>query len=213
MRPLQAKVTAIEHYPVPTTKKELQWFLGLVGYYRSFCRNFSTVVAPLTDLLKGKVKYIWSLSCQQAFDNVKSVLCSPPVLAAPCMDQPFQLHVDASDVGAGAVLFQSDTQGVERPVSFYSKKFNSFQLNYSVIEKETLSLIWALQHFEVYVDSSVPLVVYPDHNPITFLHSVHCPNRRLMRRILFLQAYCLDIRYIKGSENIVADALARAPCS
>ncbi len=210
---VQAKVSAIEEYPVPTTKKELQRFLGLVGYYRSFCKNFSTVVAPLTDLLKGKARFVWSASCQQAFDNVKSVLCSPPVLAAPCRDRPFQLHVDASDVGAGAVLFQADGSGVERPVSFYSKKFNSFQLNYSVIEKETLALIWALQHFDVYVGSSVPLVVYTDHNPITFLHSVHCPNRRLMRWMLYLQSYCLDIRHIKGSDNVVADALSRAPSS
>lgn len=67
---------------------------------------------------------------------MKSVLCSPPVLVAPCMDRLFKLHVDASDVGAGAVLFQCDDSGVERPVSFYSKKFNSFQLNYSVLEKD-----------------------------------------------------------------------------
>ncbi|KAL3052737.1 hypothetical protein OYC64_005293 [Pagothenia borchgrevinki] len=126
------------------------------------------------------------------------------------MVQPFQLHVDASDVGTGAVLFQADGSGVDRPVSFYSKKFNSFQLNYSVIEKETLALIWALQHFDLYVGSSVPLVVYTDHNPITFLHSVCCPNRRLMRWMLYLQAYCLDIRHIKGSDNVVADALSRA---
>lgn len=210
---VEAKVSAITKYPVPTTKKELQRFLGLVGYYRSFCKNFSTVVAPLTDLLKGKARYVWSDVCQQAFGNVKSVLSSPPVLAAPCMVRPFQLHVDASDVGTGAVLFQADGSGVDRPVSFYSKKFNSFQLNYSVIEKETLALIWALQHFDVYVGSSVPLVVYTDHNPITFLHSVCCPNRRLMRWMLYLQAYCLDIRHIKGSDNVVADALSRAPSS
>lgn len=108
---------------------------------------------------------------------MKAVLCSPPVLAASRMDWPFQLQVDASDVDAGAVLFQCDDSGVDRPVSFYSKKLNYFQSNYSVIEKETLALIWALQHFEVYIDSgSVPLVVYTDHNPITFLHSLHCPN-------------------------------------
>lgn len=206
---VQAKVSAVEEYPAPTTKKELQRFLGLVGYYRSFCKNFSTVVAPLTDLLKGSARFVWSSSCQRAFDDIKSVLCSSPVLAAPRMDHPFELQVDASDVGAGAVLLQKDTNGVGRPVSFYSKKFNAFQLNYSVIEKETLALIWALQHFDVYVGSSVPLVVYTDHNPLTFLHSVHCPNRRLMRWMLYLQSYCLDIRHIKGSENVVADALSR----
>lgn len=114
----------------------------------------------------------------------------------------------------GPFCFKPMMGGVERPVCFYSKKFNAFQLNYSVIEKETLALLLALQHFEVYLDSgSVPLVVYTDHNPITFLHSLRCPNRRLMRWVLFLQPYCLDIRHIKGSENVVADALSRAPCS
>lgn len=79
-------------------------------------------------VFKGKAKYQWSHCCQEAFDNVKSVLCSPPVLAAPHMDQPFLLHVDAIDVGAGAVLFQCDDNGVERPVSFFSKKCNSSKL-------------------------------------------------------------------------------------
>ena len=104
-------------------------------------------MAPLTDLLKARAKYIWSGSCQQSFDNVRTVLCSPPVLMAPCMNRPFALQVDASDVGAGAVLFQSGSDGVERPVSFFSRKFSSYQINYSVIEKESLALIWALQHF------------------------------------------------------------------
>ncbi|XP_027894500.1 uncharacterized protein LOC114157600 [Xiphophorus couchianus] len=115
VRPVEAKVTSILQYPVPTTKKELKRFLGLVGYYRSFCKNFFTVVSPLTDLLKDKVKYTWSASCQKAFDDLKSVLCSSPVLAAPRLDHPFDLHVDASDVGAGAVLFQQDDDGVDRP--------------------------------------------------------------------------------------------------
>lgn len=83
------------------------------------------------------------------FENVKSLLCSAPVLAAPHFDCPFILKVDASHVGAGAVLMQTDEHGVERAVSFFSKKFNQHQLNYSVVEKEALSLVWALQHFAV----------------------------------------------------------------
>ena len=59
--PVQAKVQAVSEFPPPTTKKELQRFLGLVGYYRSFCRNFSTVVFPLTELLKGGAKFVWLL--------------------------------------------------------------------------------------------------------------------------------------------------------
>ena len=211
VRPVRAKVHAIDSYPVPTTKKELMRFLGLVGYYRAFCRNFSSVVAPLTDLLKGKVPFVWSTRCQLAFDRVRSLLCSEPVLAAPRLDQPFQLQVEASQVGAGAVLLQLDEQGIERPVSYFSRKFNTYQLNYSVIEKEALALIWALQHFYVYVGVGVPLVVYTDHNPLTFLHSMQCPNQRLMRWCLFLQDFCLDVRHIKGTDNVVADALSRAP--
>ena len=113
--------------------------------------------------------------------------------------------------GAGAVLLQLDEQGIERPVSYFSRKFNTYQLNYSVIEKEALALIWALQHFYVYVGVGVPLVVYTDHNPLTFLHSMQCPNQRLMRWCLFLQDFCLDVRHIKGTDNVVADALSRAP--
>lgn len=163
--PVQAKVMAVQHFPPPSTKKELMRFLGMVGYYRGFCKNFSTVVVPLTNLLKTKVPFVWSTDCQEAFDGIKSLLCSTPVLAAPRFDHPFVLQVDASFVGAGAVLLQADEQGVDRQISFFSKKFNRYQLNYSVIEKEALSLIWALQHFAVYVDSGVkPIVVYTDHN-------------------------------------------------
>lgn len=93
-------------------------------------------------------------------------------------------------------------------MSFYSRKFNSFQVNYSVIEKEALALIWALQHFAVYIGSSVPLVAYMDHDPVTFL-SVQCPNMRLMRWMLYLQPYSLDIGHVRGLDNVVADALSK----
>ena len=209
--PVQAKVEAVSKFPQPTTKKELQRFLGLVGYYRSFCKNFSSVVFPLTELLKGNVKFVWSVDCQQAFENVKALLCTCPVLAAPCFDAPFQIQVDASQVGAGAVLLQEGEEGVLRPVCFFSRKFNSYQSNYSVIEKEALALIWAIQHFEVYVGGAAPIVVFTDHNPLTFLKSLKSPNQRLVRWALFLQAFNLDIRHIKGTDNIQADALSRAP--
>lgn len=214
VRPVAAKVLAIEQYPIPTTKKELMRFLGLVGYYRCFCQNFSSVVAPLTDLLHKNVKFVWSPVCQQAFEHVKRLLCVAPVLAAPHPAQPFQLHVDASHEGAGAVLAQQDDLGICRPVSYFSKKFNKHQLNYSVIEKETLALILALKHFDVYLSGSAVITVYTDHNPLTFLASLKNSNQRLIRWSLFLQSYSLDIQYVKGKDNIVADALSRRPfCS
>lgn len=183
-------------------------FLGVVGYYRGFCKNFSTVVAPLTGLLSSKVKFDWSSQCQIAFENEKGLISSAPVLAVPRLDEPFQLHVDASKFGAGTALLQAGPDGVDHPVGFFSRKFNSYQLNYSIVEKEALALIWALQYFEVYFGGGKPLVVSTDHNPLMFLHSLQNPNQRLMRWCLFLQPSNLDIRHIKGSDNIVADALS-----
>lgn len=131
---VNAKIKAIQEYPAPTTKKDLMHFLFyLVGYYRSFCPNFLSFVAPLTDLLKTKAKFLWSSNCVLSFENVKYLLCSSAVLAAPCLER-FSLHVNINQVGAGIVLQQADEQGVVHPVSFISSKFNSYQLNYSVVE-------------------------------------------------------------------------------
>lgn len=118
------------------------------------------------------------------------LLSTAPVLAAPRFGSTFQIQVDASQVGAGAVLLQTDDDGVDHPVSYFSRKFHSHQVHYSAIEKETLALIWALQHFDVYLTSdTAPIVVFSDHNPLTFLHSLQRPNQRLVRWSLFLQPY------------------------
>ena len=174
------------------------------------CPSFSSVVAPLTDLLKSSVKFDWTFVCQSAFESVKALLISSTVLAAPQLNRPFKLHVDASQVGAGAVLLQEDEQGVDLPVSFFSRKFLSYQSSFSVIVKEALGFNWALQHFDVYVGGTVSLVVYSDYNPLT-LQSLQNPSQWSMRWALFLQPFNLDIRYIKGLHNVIADALSRAP--
>lgn len=170
------------------------------------------MVSPLTNLLKAQAEFIWSTQCQEAFEAVKGLLCSAPVLKAPYFGQPFTLQVDASQIGAGAVFLQENDEGVECPVSFFSRKFNKLQQNYSVIEKEVLAIIWALQHFEVYVCSGLtPLTVFTDHNLLTFLKCFQNPNEHLMRWALFLQPYNLDITHISGKDNVIADALSRAP--
>lgn len=171
---MHAKVLAVAQFPQSVTKKELMRFLGMVGYYRCFSKSFSTVVALLMDFLKARAPFVWSPNCQ-AFENVKSLLCAASLLATPHFDQSFILQVDVSNVGARAVLIQLDEQGVDRVISFFSKQFNRHYVNYLVVEKETLALIWALQHFAVYVGSGVtPVVVYTDYNPLTFLHTLQC---------------------------------------
>ncbi len=182
----------------------------MVGYYRNFCKNCSTVVTPLTNLLSPKQTFAWTEECQLAFENVKALMCNSPVLAGPQFKRAFKLEVDASAVGAGAVLLQEGADGVDHPVCFFSRKFNKHQINYSTIEKETLALLLALQFFEVYLGSSnLPTLVYTDHNPLVFLSRMYNANQRLMRWALFVQSYNLEIHHKKGIENVLADALSR----
>lgn len=208
--PVAAKVQAILEFPTPQTRRELRRFLGMAGYYRAFCRNFSDIVAPLTSLVSPKTPFQWSEKCQSSFEAAKALLCSAPVLAAPNFVRPFKLEVDASALGAGAVLLQEDDRGIDHPVCYFSKKFLKHQLHYSTIEKEALALLLALQHFEVYLRSSpVPTIVFSDHNPLVFLTQMQNSNQRLMRWSLLLQDFNVEIRYKKGLENIMADALSR----
>uniref|UniRef100_A0AAQ4PM80 Gypsy retrotransposon integrase-like protein 1 n=1 Tax=Gasterosteus aculeatus aculeatus TaxID=481459 RepID=A0AAQ4PM80_GASAC len=210
VRPLEEKIAAITSFPVPTTRRELRRFLGMTGYYRGFCRNFSSVVAPMTDLISPLVKFVWSDMCQIAFECCKALLCNAPVLSAPDFNKSFSIEVDASSIAAGAVLTQMDSEGLVHPVGFFSKKFNSAQMRYSTIEQETLALLLALQFFEVYVGSSAePVMVYTDHNPLVFLHRMHNHNQRLMRWSLIITNYNLVIHHKKGTENVFADALSR----
>lgn len=138
------------------------------------------------------------------------MLCHPPVLKAPDFTQPFKLEVDASAVGAGPILLQEDATGIDHPVCYFLRKFTTHPLKYSTIEKETLSLLQALQHFEVYVGSStMPTVVYTDHNPLTFLARMYNHNQQLMRWALLLEVFNLLIRHKRGVENVMADALSR----
>ena len=207
--PLESKIEAIGSYTIPQNKKSLMRFLGIAGFYLRFCPNFSHIVSSLTNLLKKEVRYVWSEECQRAFESVKAVLTNNPVLKAPDFDLAFLLYCDASDVGIGAVLVQLGEDGIEHPVSYYSKKLNGAQSRYSTVEKEALALLLSLQHFSVYLGKTNRVVVYTDHNPLTFLARMKTGNQRLLRWALTLQEHNLDVRHIKGSENVVSDALSR----
>ena len=210
IRPIHAKVDAIVNFPVPTNKSQLMRFLGMVGYYRKFCNNFAVVAEPLTRLLQKKQTYIWKEDQRAAFGKVKRLLTSAPVLAMPDFKRPFIIHVDASDLGLGAVLMQESIEKLEHPIGYFSQKFNKSQKNYSTSEKEALALILSLQHFEFFiVPAKFPIDIYTDQNPLVFLNRIKNKNQRSLRWSLFLQEYNLNIMHIPGRRNVVADALSR----
>ena len=133
--PIKDEVKSIIDYTIPKNTKSLMRFLGMAGYYRKFCKKFSEITAPLTELLKKGVKHHWSEAYHKSFDKVKNLLCLEPIVSSPNFSKPFRLAVDTSDVGVGAVLLQSDDEDIEHPVCYFLKKFNVYQKNYSTVEK------------------------------------------------------------------------------
>ena len=110
VRPLDANIQPIAKFSIPTSRKELAGYLGMAGYYRNFCLNFSEIAAALTNLLNKKVKFVWTDDCQLAFDRVKLLLQKSPVLKIPNYEKPFKLIIDSSDV-AGSVLVEEASDG------------------------------------------------------------------------------------------------------
>ena len=132
------------------------------------------------------------------------MLSSKPVLQALDFHKQFSLMVNASHMGAGAALMQVDEKGIEHPVSYFSHKFNQHQVNYSTIEKEALALLLALQHFDVYLNTTLyPVIIYTDHNPLKN------SNQRLLRWSMLYQQYNMEIHHFHGRDNVIADALSR----
>ena len=210
LTPIDSKVEAILNYPAPTTRREVQRYLGMIGYYRRFIKDFSQLAAPLTDLTSSKKTFHWTEDCQEAFETLKRFLIKDPILRTPDFNKPFELQVDASNDGIGAVLLQ-DFEGQKHPICYHSAKLKAHQRSYSTPEKEALALISALEKFYVYLGSSgQKIMVYSDHNPLKFVHQFKLKNQRLTRWALALQPYDLEIQHIKGCNNVFADALSRA---
>ena len=209
LSPPSAKVTAIMEMEVPHTKRQVRRFLGAVGYYRRYVKNFADLTFPLTELLKKGQAFKWTDQCEESFRNLQRVLCSSPVLASPDFDKTFKLACDASNVAVGAVLLQEDAKGVDHPVAYFSKKLSPAQKNYATVEKELLSIILALQHFNFYLLPSEPVIIFTDHRPLSYLSSFRLKNQRLTRWSLYLQNFNISVVHVKGVDNVLADALSR----
>ncbi|CAM4623943.1 unnamed protein product [Caretta caretta] len=209
INPLQAKVDAIQKWPVPKSKKQVQSFLSLVGYYRRFVPQYSQITAPLTDLTKKKQPNAiqWTEECQKAFNQLKVTLMSDPVLRAPDFDKLFLVNTDASEHGVGAVLMQEGPDQEFHPVVFLSKKLSERESNWSVTEKECYTIVYALEKLRPYI-CGWHFHLQTDHAALQWLHTATGNNKNLIWWSLALQDFDFDIQHISGASNKVADALS-----
>jgi hypothetical protein len=149
----------------------------------------------------------WGLKQEAAFDEVKRILSSEPILKLPDLSKEFILQTDASNIGIGACLMQ-EYDGIRHPVRYASKKLLAREQNYSVGEREALAIVWAVSKFHQFLYGQ-HFILESDHRPLEYISSTHSSNPKVMRWSLALQPYRYTVRYIRGSDNIIADYLSR----
>ena len=213
------KIEVVKNWPVPSNLHELQQYLGFVGFYRKFVKNFSKIAHPLFKLLRGtgtskkktkSAQFEWTEEQQAAFEKLKHMLTSTPILGYANYKRPFQIHIDASMSGLGAVLYQTQDD-IPRVIAYASRSLKPSEVHYPAHKLEFLALKWAIsdkfhdylygQHFDVYTDN----------NPLTYVLTTARLDATGHRWLARLSMYDFDIHYKSGKTNQDADALSRLP--
>ena len=208
--PNPEKVRAVQEFQVPSNVKKVREFLGIAGYYRRFIPCFAKVAGPLHALLRQDIPFIWTPQCQSAFDRLKELLVTHPVLAYPCFAKPFVLHTDASGQGLGAVLEQEQEDGQLHPVAYASRTLSPAESRYGITELEALALVWAAKYFRAYLLGQ-HCIVYTDHAPLQAMFRAKHSSGKWARWAGVVAELDLEIRYRPGRVNLNADALSRSP--
>lgn len=207
VKPNPEKIVAVKNFPIPKTTKEIKSFLGLVGYYRRFIKDFAKITKPMTQCLRKGVKIIHSPEFLNAFGHCKNLLINAPILQYPDFSKPFLLTTDASNYALGAVLSQG-TLPTDKPIAYASRTLNESETRYSTIEKELLAVVWACKYFRPYLFGR-KFFIYTDHRPLVWLFNLKEPGSKLVRWRLKLEEFDYQIIYKKGRQNCNADALSR----
>ena len=208
IKPQERLVTAILNFQRPERKKDVRSFLGLAGFYRNFIPKFADISRPLNNLISDNVKFQWDDACEQAFIELKQSLSSYPVLAFPRLGEPFVIDVDASDIAFGGVLMQKGSDNFMHPVAYFSDSVKASQKGWAPTTKEAFTLVLAVRHWYVYL-SGTRFILNSDHNPLVYLRSQKDPRGKFSRWVLELEEFDYVVKYIRGTDNIRADALSR----
>ena len=215
IKPDPGLIATIEKFPVPTSIKNVQAFLGLTGYYRRFIQNYAKIAEPLFKLLRGhqasstRSSLEWTDHCTSAFEILKRHLTSPPIMQPPNFSYPFILELDACEYGIGCVLSQ-EYDNKTYVIAYASRTLTTPERKYSAVEREALAIVWATKHFRQYLEGG-PVIVRSDCKALQWLQTARDPTGRLARWAMKLSPYHLIIQHRAGSKNPNGDFMSRYP--
>ena len=202
IQPVPKKVEAIHNIAPPKNKKELRGSIGMVNYYRDmWIRQSDSTLVPLTALTSKEAKWQWTEVEQKAFDTMKKIVSRETLLAYPNFSEPFEIHTDASDTQLGVVISQHG-----KPIAFYSRKSTPAQTCYTITERELLAIVKTLKQFRNFLLGQ-KIRVFTDHKNLTY--KTFNMEERVTHWHLILKEYGPELVYVKGKNNVVADALSQ----
>ncbi|WVZ76299.1 hypothetical protein U9M48_024286, partial [Paspalum notatum var. saurae] len=198
-----SKVEDVFNWKQPEAVTEIRSFLGLAGYYHRFIKDFSKTAKPMTSLTKKNVKYVWNSNSEEAFQTLKRLLTSAPVLAQPDVTKSFDVYCDASGNGLGCVLMQEG-----RVIAYASRQLRKHEANYPTHDLELAAVMHALKIWRHYPLGNT-YHIYTDHKSLKYIFTQPELNLRQRRWLELIKDYELEIHYHPGKANVVANALSR----
>ena len=211
----EGKIEVIRNLPTPTTVMEVQSFLGFTGYYHRSIPKFMQVAWPLQELMSGenagkkKAAIKWDSWCHQAFDDLKKLCTTAPVLAYSYFSKPFTLHTNACGMGLGAVLYQTWKDSTEAVIAYASRSLSKAESHYPAHKLEFLALKWAVvEKFHEYL-YGLTFDVHMDNNPLTCVLMTANQDAASHCWVTSLANYNFRLHCRAGKANIDADALSR----
>ena len=204
-KPAQSKITAIVEMPSPSSKKEVQSFIGRINYLSKFSPRLTELAEPFRELVKEKVPFNWGPEHQESFAMLKKEIIRVPVLAYYNPWKETVLQPDASTKGLGACLLQD-----EKPIYFASKALTETQRGYVAIEIKSLAVAWAVKKFHHFL-YGCHFTLETNQKPLEPIlsRSLNQATPRLQCILIRTLPYNFTVRYIPGLKNLLADFLSR----
>ena len=210
--PDQKRIDAVLKMSPPQNVTEVKRFMGMVNFMGKFIPNLSTLANPLYDLMRAKNEWIWQEPQMSAFNTIKEIITSPPVLVLYDVSKDIKVSVDSSSYGLGAVMLQKYDEDY-KPVAYASRTLTNAEKNYSQIEKEATAVAWGCEKFSNYIIGK-SIVIETDHKPLVSIFGQKDLDKlspRLQRLRIRMMRYSYEIYYTPGKHLVIADTLSRSP--